>query len=333
MRRWAIPQLLLAAAVISINPPAPALASQSLVRGFNWADARDNFQDGWVIPSGLNASDTPPVAAATAGAVVRGLESISPGQLTTIRLPINPPTVLGSWWPTYQAAIDEVLRSDKKAILACWEANKDGRIDDQDAFQEMWDVVISTYGNNPNVMFEIMNEPFGYTASEWTDIAAAWLSRSGVAPARVIVDGVGYGENVVPVGNDPRLDGTALGFHVYGFWRDHTSISAWKDEIEGGIGPFADRVIITEFGSPMTTGAVYSPVGEDGGRDVAYLQAVTDAVRSHGLGSIYWPGLRDGDPFSLTSREGEGWSTSLRVNNESAVDLLSSAWEGRVTPD
>jgi hypothetical protein len=330
VRWWTVTPLLLVVVVSSICLSAPADASQSGIRGFNWADSRDNYQDEWVIPSGLSASDTAAQAHAVATAVAESLDDAGAGRLTAVRMPINPPTALGDWWPVYQGAINGILQSDKTVILGYWEADKDGRIDDESRFQQMWDRVTGAYGADGDVMFEIMNEPFGYSASEWTDIAASWLSRytANVPAERVIVDGLGYSENVVPVGDDSRLSRTALGLHVYGYWRDDTRVSDWEAEIDGRIGRYGDRVIVTEFGAPMTTGTIYLGDTADRNRDVAYLQAMTRRIKSLGMGSVYWPGVRDDDTFSMTTRQGEGSNIALQVNNESALRLLRSAWGG-----
>lgn len=62
-----------------------------------------------------------------------------------------------------------------KAILGYWEdgAASGGQINDMDAWDAMWDTVTDQYGDNSLVHFEPMNEPHGYSATEWTDIAAA----------------------------------------------------------------------------------------------------------------------------------------------------------------
>ena len=57
-----------------------------------------------------------------------------------------------------------------------------------------------------------------------------------------------------------------------------------------------------------------------GDRNRAYLLAVSDTIRDWNMGSVYWPGLRDGDAFSLTERE--NGSSILRVTNESGTALL-----------
>lgn len=44
------------------------------------------------------------------------------------------------------------------------------------------------------------------------------------------------------------------------------------------------------------------------------------------MGSVYWPGLRDGDWYSLTSRSGSGASTTLSLVNPSGLTRLQYAW-------
>ena len=294
------------------------------ITGFNWADPRDNYATDDLAPSGLKPGYSPADAAATAQAVARGLAAANPGRVTAIRMPINPATTSDpTWWPSYRAAIDAVIQNGQKVILGYWEANKDGLIDDQAAFDRMWDVVEAEYGNNGSVLFEPMNEPFGYSAADWTNTAASWLARHPVDPGRVIIDGTGYSENVVPVGQDPRLAGTMLGLHIYPKWAE-SSRQQWIDNFDRRIGDFAARVVVTEFGAPMTTGTVYAGPDQQSSNDVYYLQAVASRITDLGLGSVYWPGLRDGDQYSMTVRSGEKADISLQVTNQSAIDLWRS---------
>lgn len=65
----------------------------------------------------------------------------------------------------------------------------------------------------------------------------------------------------------------------------------------------------------------------NGSNEVAYIQAATDIIRELGLGSVYWPGLRNGDTYSLTTLQGTGTRLSLKVNNQSGLDRLHWAWK------
>ena len=91
------------------------------IAGVNWADGRDNFVDGWVIPSGLTAGDNYTTVSAKANAILTGFQNNMPG-VNTVRLPINPPSVSDSWWGAYTGAIDRALSKNMKVILACWES-------------------------------------------------------------------------------------------------------------------------------------------------------------------------------------------------------------------
>jgi hypothetical protein len=39
----------------------------------------------------------------------------------------------------------------------------------------MWNTVVKAYKSDKRVYFEPMNEPHGYTDTEWADLAAKWL--------------------------------------------------------------------------------------------------------------------------------------------------------------
>lgn len=46
----------------------------------------------------------------------------------------------------------------------------------------MWNTVISKYQNNSHVYFGIMNEPWGYSATDEDNIAAAWVAHFSQIP-------------------------------------------------------------------------------------------------------------------------------------------------------
>jgi aryl-phospho-beta-D-glucosidase BglC (GH1 family) len=95
-----------------------------------------------------------------------------------VRLPINPYTVNGTFWSSYTGAIDAAVAAGVKVILSYREgtAAKDGLIDNTTAWSTMWSTVTTKYASTSAVYFEPMNEPFGYSATGWADVAAGWLS-------------------------------------------------------------------------------------------------------------------------------------------------------------
>lgn len=308
--------------------------STSHFKGVNWADPRDNFANDPVVPSGLSTSDDYATTYAKAASILRSFRRTTGAN--TVRLPINPYSVGTPWWNSYKGAIDAATHSGFKVILAYWEGTgsfKDGVVDDPSAFWSMWSTVTDTYGSNSHVYFEPMNEPHGYSLTGWTDLASQWLASYPAVPRnRVIVDGSGYADSVTGVCADTRLDGTYLALHDYGYWGNHT-YQGWVDDIRARIGSCASRTIVDEFGSPMTTGLNYNGSSTTGDSEsnnyVAYLQAMTDTLRALDMGSVYWPGLRTGDTYSLTTLTGTGTDLSLLLNNRSGLDRIAWGWGNR----
>jgi hypothetical protein len=321
--------LALGAALIAIVAPTPAAAAPasspkntSEFRGVNWADPRDNYADDEVVPSGLSTADDYRTTYDKASDIV--LEFRHELKANTVRLPINPSSVGTAWWESYQGAIDAATRHGFKVILSYWEADnaKDGRVDSQEAFEAMWNTVIDQYGKNPHVYFEIMNEPFGYTPTEWVSVAAGWLDDHAKVPRkRVIVSGSGYNDDVTGVGAAKELDGTLLSLHFYGFWADHTTEAEWKANLLPRIGTYGWRTLVSEAGSPMTTGLNYG--NHEGDVSTAYLGALTEVARDQGMGLVYWPGLRTGDAYTLTTLVGDG---DLEVTNQSGLAQIQWGW-------
>jgi len=130
-----------------------------------------------VVPSGLSTADDYATTYRKAKQTVQEFKHDL--RADTVRLPINPSSVGTAWWQSYQGAIDAAVDNGFKVILSYWEANdaKDGRVDDLARFNTMWDTVVGRYADNPRVYFEPMNEPFGYSLSEWVDVTSSWLAR------------------------------------------------------------------------------------------------------------------------------------------------------------
>src|SRR3954471_3204082 len=97
--------ILLAAATATVGllaVPGTASAATDTFRGVNWADARDNYVDGWVIPSGLTASDSYSTVRTRADGIISGFQQLLGAN--TVRLPVNPQSVNSDWWGRYKGA-------------------------------------------------------------------------------------------------------------------------------------------------------------------------------------------------------------------------------------
>ncbi|TDU02269.1 hypothetical protein EDD99_0658 [Streptomyces sp. 846.5] len=310
-----------AASVLFIAPAQSASAATNQFKGVNWADTRDNYNTGWVIPDGLAASDSYAQVYSIANTYIKAFQNNLGAN--TVRLPINPPSVSASWWSAYRGAIDAALADNMKVIISAWtQSTSTGTITDMTAWQSMWNTVVGQYGGNSNVYFEPLNEPYGYSLSQWVSICSSWLSTySSVPKARVIVSGTGYNDNVTGVGAASALAGTLLSLHYYPTWNSYTQESQWQSDLNNRIGSYTSRTIIDEFGVPMTTGTNYL-TNHNGALNQSYFAAVTDLARSDGMGSVYWAGLKTGDTFSAEAHNGSGLSN----NNASGVTQLRWGW-------
>jgi hypothetical protein len=301
------------------------IASPSSFHCVNWADQRDNFVNGLLQVSGLDATtDTYATVQAKANAILSGFET----QLgaNAIRIPINEPTVSGAWWAAYKGLIDAAVAKGMKVIVAYW-AWHNGKPDTTAAYDSMWQVVVDEYTSNNLVFFDIHNEPFGFSTTDWMNFAAAWVaSFPNVPRSRIIVAGSGYDQNVPPVGADARLNGCLLSLHDYTFFFSTTmTTQGWQSTVSTGLGGDTARAIVTEWGAPMTTGVAYDGVGA-GTNDQAYMAGIPNELRTLGVGSCYWPGLRIADAWSMTTMSGAASSPSLSVNNTSGLARVHWAW-------
>src|SRR3954471_2983751 len=209
--RSALWRVVVAAATVATALTVPAAASPyqaervthqdtAAFRGVNWADPRDNYADDEVVPSGLSTADSYRTTYRKATGILG--EFRNELRANTVRLPINPASVGTNWWSSYRGAIDAATDQGFKVILSYWEADnaKDGRVDDTAAFTTMWDTVFRTYQKNPKVYFEPMNEPFGYSLTDWVALTSSWVNRhSDVPRSRLVISGTGYNDDVTGV--------------------------------------------------------------------------------------------------------------------------------------
>jgi hypothetical protein len=291
----------------------------------NWADPRDNYVNGLLALSGLSSSsDTYATVQSKASDILSEFQTKL--KANAIRIPINEPTVSGTWWNAYKAVVDTAASKGMKVIIAYW-AYQNGKPDSAAAFKKMWQTVVSDYQANDLVYFDIHNEPYGYDTG-WNDVAAQWLTDFPTVPkGRVIVSGTGYDDNIVPVGKDSRFAGCILQAHIYGFWHDTwTTKKQWSDSFTKELGSYSARTLVGEWGAPMTTGTDYN-VDTDGDTFRAYVRAVSDIMHSSAMGSCYWPGLRNADSYSLTTLNTGASPLTLTVTNASGLDRLHWAWQ------
>lgn len=312
------------------------LASTNQFRGVNWADQRDNFQSGVVYVSGLTSTDTYASASVMADRVVG--QFVSKLGSNAVRMPINEATV-NIYWATYTGAIDMALTKGR-VNLCYWGKASGANPPDMTAWWKMWSTVIAKYGSNPNFYAEVFNEPSGYSKANLLTLYADWLQKFPNFPRNhIILDGTGLAMNVPDVGADSRFAQCLLAVHDYSFFggTDMVKDAQWANHIKGFVGNYSDRTIATEWGGPMSTGSkngvTYQPMNYNVvGTNFfeAYIRGISQQLRDWKMGSFYWPGLRDGDWYSMTTRSGTGAGTTLTISNQSGVDRMHYSWADTV---
>jgi hypothetical protein len=318
--------------VVALAGASSASADTSEFRGVNWAVLGDNFVEGLLVLDGLNQSDSYSTVRAKADAIYDGFENHL--GVNTVRLPVNTHTVGSAWWNSYRGTIDAATARGFKVILAYWEdgAASGGRITDPAAFNSMWNTVTAQYGSTSLVYFEPMNEPHGYSASEWTNLAASWINaRPSIPRSRILVGGAGYSQDVRPVCADSRLDGTLLSYHHYAFFYGENDYAGWVQSFRERLGTCASRAVTTEFGAQMDFGLNYNDAGSTN-NFVRYFRAVTDSMRDLDMGSVYWPAIGGKiseygyDRYSMFVLEGGGTNLTLSIRNSTGADRLRHGW-------
>jgi hypothetical protein len=303
----------------------PNLATSNF-RGVNWADQRDNFVDGVLVIGGLSTSDSYATTQAKADKILSGFQTNLGAN--TVRLPVNYATVSGSYWNSYTGAIDMATSKGMYVILSYWESSssRDGKVDNLTQFWSMWQTIVNKYAGNSLVYFEPMNEPYAYSDADWKNIAAQWLSNYPNVPrGRVMISGAGYNQRLTTIGSDSRFNGTLISRHTYAFWNTSwTTEQQWRTDLRNSVGSYASRVVITEWGAPMTSGLNYNVPSSD--YFVAYIRGVAAEARALGLGTVYWPGVRINDWYRLQNIDGSGTNISLSTTNASGRDQLRYSW-------
>lgn len=321
-----------AAPVAPPTPTAPAAPTGTMltgvgaagIAGLNWADPRDNFTDDALVLSGLAAGDSYATVQRKSDYILGGF--LNRAGANTVRLPINPPTATGPAWAAYQGAIDKALSKGLKVIIGCWESNssRNGKVDDLTQFYAMWKTVTDKYGSNAGVYFEVFNEPHGYNLSDLGSLYADWLSHyPSVPPGRVLLDGEGYAQNITNIGADPRFSSCRLSIHLYDYFYSSpaTTAAAWESAFAARLGSYGSRAVLTEWGAFMTTGVSYnSAIAADVKK--SYVLGISNYCRRQGIASVYWPGLRDGDQYSLLGFA----NNNTTINNASGLGRVQFAW-------
>ena len=326
--------ILAAMAISTVN----SFAVTSKFRGVNWADKRDNFVSDVLVLSGLSLSDNYQSASVVADRVIGQFQELF--GTNSVRIPVNEPTVL-KFWDTYTGVIDMGL-SKGRIVMGYWGPAQPSGPKNMDDWWKMWARIVEKYGDHPNAYFEIFNEPHMYSKTELRDLYAQWLSKFPNVPRdHILLDGTGMAQNVPDIADDPRFEGCLFAVHEYTFWNMSINTEeGWRNSFKYKVGKYADRTVCTEWGGAMSpgdkAGVHYETMDYNSTPTnyfMAYIRGMSDQLHEWEMGSFYWPGLRDGDWYSMTKRTGEGANIKLEIVNQSGVDRMKMAWADTVETD
>lgn len=312
-----------------------ALAVTNQFRGVNWADQRDNFVDGVLLLSGISKNDTYESASVVADRVVGQFVELLGSN--SVRIPVNEPTIY-DFWDTYKGVIDGSMKHGR-VIMGYWGPAQPSGPKNMDRWWGMWEKIVKDYGENPKAYFELFNEPHMFSKNDLRNLYATWLEKFPNVPHdHVILDGTGMAQNVPEIADDSRFDGCLFAVHEYTFWNmGITTEDGWRNSLKGKVGKYADRTICTEWGGAMSpgdkAGVHYETMDYNQNPTnyfMAYIRGIPEQLREWEMGSFYWPGLRDGDWYSMTKKSGEGANIKLEIVNQSGVDRMHRGWTDTV---
>jgi hypothetical protein len=304
----------------------------------NWADKRDNFVSDVLVLSGLSLSDNYQSASVVAERVIGQFQELL--GTNSVRMPVNEPTILNAF-DMYSGALDVALEHGR-LVMGYWGPSQPSGPKNMDDWWKMWAKLVEKYGDHPNAYFEIMNEPHMYSKNDLRNLYATWIEKFPKVPRdHIILDGSGMAQNVPDIADDSRFEGCLFAVHEYTFWNMSINTEqGWKNSFKGKVGKYIDRTVCTEWGGAMApgdkAGVHYETMDYNSTPTnyfMAYIRGMSDQLREWEMGSFYWPGLRDGDWYSMTKRSGEGANIKLEVVNQSGLDRMHMAWADTIETD
>ena len=346
---WLLASLvpLLLAPVMTLTGATPAAAATldpSQFKGVHWSRLGDNFTSDRLVLQGLSPNDDYNTTRSKADAMFAAFQSDLGAN--TVRLPINPATTA---WDSYQGVIDAATARGFKVILCYWVEDGSNKVVDSylPTWNQMWDTLTARYRSNPQIYFDPINEPVGFTTPQWLDFAANWIARetaNGFPRERMFIEGAqadsgGWGSDLRPLCDDTRFDGVYLAMHRYAFPYAARTYDQWVSDITTYMGNCSNRTVMEEFGADADNGIDYSATpSATTPKEVAFLAAITDVIHNYHLGAIWCHGIGgrttspDHDSLNIlrlySGFAGGTQNLPLWTPNPTAVARLEYAWGG-----
>jgi hypothetical protein len=283
-----------------IDAPQPAPARFA---GINFPPTQGTSNAGAFLP-GIYTYDYTAAQIAAANAT-----------FTAMRLPIN---VASANDPATLAKLRSYVDqfTGQAAILCLFDTTADPSgqphgdgLPDIASFQAAWANIHAAFATYPNVYYEVFNEPFGYsaaTAAQYVADMEQIISGAQLPAAKVILDGVGYADDVASVAGAGWTGD--LAYHFYPNWlSSNRTQSNYSNFVQGKLAGLSSRVWITEFGAALddsnTCYETYIDNTASPSADVDALRGLDDAVRAFRSanqpihGAFFWHGWNNGDSY------------------------------------
>lgn len=261
------------------------------------------------------------------------LRQITAAGFTHLRIPVNVETANDV--DAMQRIAELFAAVGDHGILCMFDTNQDqetghgnGKPNDIGELAGAWRRLRIFFRDKPNVMFELFNEPFGYSrdaegCDEYLSDMKTIIRRARLPSQRCILDGIGYAADIQSVAKAGWRG--ALGYHLYPNWlpADKASMQAFSQLVQEQCSGIKNDVYVTEFGTRLdfnTQGQTSSPNPD---LDAFVLDGFRDAMtrlRSKGqpiVGTYHWHGWDNGDSYSY-------WKASNRFGAERVRQLQDS---------
>lgn len=249
---------------------------------------------------------------------------------TAVRFPVNCSTALDPASMRKLLSFVQALGGhgivclfEERAVDAKGDDHGCGRIEDPSVAVAAWTSIHRTFAPHEGVMYELFNEPFGYTnPSEYLVVMRHIIRHAALPVERCMLDGCGYASDVVVL-SQIGWEGQ-MAYHFYPHWLPETRRTErnYARKVLADLTGVASRVYITEFGAALNC--------DHEAVDTNCLRGLRDGLlqladRGQNVrGAFHWHGWHNGDSYDI-------WSDGNRQGARQVQSVLEDVARHRST--